>query len=118
MSSGGFYKYRCKNFYSHNCPNWVWVNNSPCATCIAEGRDAEEPFLPSSTTCQVNNVAPRIRDDILQDTFMEFVAPSDFGGSWILHDKSNGIIDDDQQSQTVPLRSSTMPSSYRAIARW
>lgn len=32
--SGGFYKYRCKNFYSHNCPNWVWVNNSPCATCI------------------------------------------------------------------------------------
>ncbi|KAH7303599.1 hypothetical protein B0I35DRAFT_402273, partial [Stachybotrys elegans] len=37
--SGGFYKYRCKYFYSHNCPNWVWVNNSPCASCLADGRD-------------------------------------------------------------------------------
>ncbi|OPB43140.1 hypothetical protein A0O28_0087760 [Trichoderma guizhouense] len=118
MSSGGFYKYRCKNFYSHNCPNWVWVNNSPCATCIAEGRDAEEQSLPSSTACQVNIVAPRIRDDILHDTFMESVAPSDVGESWILHDEGNGIIDNDEQPQTVPLRSSTMPSSYRAIARW
>ncbi|CAH0034977.1 unnamed protein product [Clonostachys rhizophaga] len=37
--SGGFYKYRCKYFYSHNCTNWVWVNNAPCASCLAEGRD-------------------------------------------------------------------------------
>ncbi|KAK3933646.1 hypothetical protein QBC46DRAFT_107294 [Diplogelasinospora grovesii] len=45
MSSGGFYKYRCKYyFYTHNCPNWVWVNNAPCASCLADGRDglAEE----------------------------------------------------------------------------
>ncbi|KAK3933498.1 hypothetical protein QBC46DRAFT_434149 [Diplogelasinospora grovesii] len=40
--SGGFYKYRCKYFYTHNCPNWVWVNNSPCASCLAEGRDADD----------------------------------------------------------------------------
>ncbi|KAL7783271.1 hypothetical protein V8C37DRAFT_406674 [Trichoderma ceciliae] len=46
MSSGGFYKYRCKNFYSHNCPNWVWVNNSLCATCMAEGRDTEAQSMP------------------------------------------------------------------------
>lgn len=32
--SGGFYKYRCKYFYTHNCQNWVWVNNAPCATCL------------------------------------------------------------------------------------
>ncbi|KAH0490507.1 hypothetical protein TgHK011_001974 [Trichoderma gracile] len=63
--SGGFYKYRCKNFYSHNCPNWVWVNNSPCATCIAEGRDAEEQLMLSSMVSH-GIVAPRIRDDILQ----------------------------------------------------
>ncbi|PKK48198.1 hypothetical protein CI102_6557 [Trichoderma harzianum] len=115
MSSGGFYKYRCKNFYSHNCPNWVWVNNSPCATCIV---NAEEQSLPSSTACQVDIVAPRIRDDILQDTFMESVAPSDVGESWILHDKGNDIIDNDELSQIVPLRNSAMPSSYRANARW
>ncbi|KAI2616292.1 hypothetical protein GGR54DRAFT_239080 [Hypoxylon sp. NC1633] len=39
--SGGFYKYRCKYFYTHNCPNWVYVNNSPCANCCAEGRDVD-----------------------------------------------------------------------------
>lgn len=32
--SGGFYKYRCKYFYTYNCPNWVWVSNSPCAPCV------------------------------------------------------------------------------------
>ncbi|KAI1209250.1 uncharacterized protein F4807DRAFT_460941 [Annulohypoxylon truncatum] len=38
-SSGGYYKYRCKYFLSHNCNNWVYVNGSPCANCCAEGRD-------------------------------------------------------------------------------
>ncbi|UKZ51462.1 hypothetical protein TrVGV298_005222 [Trichoderma virens] len=117
MSSGGFYKYRCKNFYSHNCPNWVWVNNSPCATCIAEGRDAEEQLLPISTASR-ESIAPRIRDDILQDTFMESAAPGDSGESWTLPNKGNGIVDDDQQPRTVTLASRTMPSSYRTIARW
>lgn len=32
--SGGFYKYRCKYFYTHNCTNWVYVNNAPCANCL------------------------------------------------------------------------------------
>lgn len=32
--SGGFYKYRCKYFYTHNCSNWVYVSNAPCATCL------------------------------------------------------------------------------------
>lgn len=32
--SGGFYKYRCKYFYTHNCNNWVYVNNAPCAHCL------------------------------------------------------------------------------------
>ncbi|KAK3364825.1 hypothetical protein B0T24DRAFT_537182 [Lasiosphaeria ovina] len=31
--SGGFYKYRCKYFYSQNCTNWVYVNGAPCAMC-------------------------------------------------------------------------------------
>ncbi|KAF8539365.1 hypothetical protein BDD12DRAFT_737315 [Trichophaea hybrida] len=31
--SGGYYRFRCKNFFTHNCGNWVWVNNSACAEC-------------------------------------------------------------------------------------
>ncbi|KAI0971035.1 hypothetical protein F4678DRAFT_461581 [Xylaria arbuscula] len=38
--SGGFYKYRCGYFYTHECPNWVYVNNTGCAECSAMGRDA------------------------------------------------------------------------------
>ncbi|KAI0817855.1 hypothetical protein GGR55DRAFT_43659 [Xylaria sp. FL0064] len=34
---GGFYKYRCKYFYTHECPNWVYVNNGSCAECSARG---------------------------------------------------------------------------------
>jgi hypothetical protein len=30
----GYYKFRCKNFYTHNCGNWVWMNNSACAECV------------------------------------------------------------------------------------
>ncbi|KAL1890616.1 hypothetical protein Sste5346_008132 [Sporothrix stenoceras] len=40
--SGGFYKYRCKYFMTHDCPNWVFVNYAPCADCCAAGRDADE----------------------------------------------------------------------------
>jgi hypothetical protein len=32
--SGGFYKYRCKYFLSHNCPNWVYCNGHACANCL------------------------------------------------------------------------------------
>ncbi|KAL2139557.1 hypothetical protein VTI28DRAFT_5038 [Corynascus sepedonium] len=40
--SGGFYKYRCKYFYTYNCPNWVYCNGHACAMCLAEGRDSAE----------------------------------------------------------------------------
>lgn len=32
--SGGFYKYRCKYFYTYNCSNWVYVSQAPCANCL------------------------------------------------------------------------------------
>ncbi|KAL7798211.1 hypothetical protein V8C37DRAFT_369106 [Trichoderma ceciliae] len=119
--SGGFYKYRCKNFYSHNCPNWVWVNNSPCATCIAEGKDAEERAFASSlvsSTVSREIVAPRVRDGILQYTIMELVAPSESGERWTLRDKGNGLVEDDQPPQTMPVTSGAMPSLHRIMARW
>lgn len=42
MSGSGYYRFRCKNFYTHNCENWVWVNNSPCAECVMEGKESTE----------------------------------------------------------------------------
>ena len=32
--SGGFYKYRCKYFYTKSCQNWVYVNGEACVTCL------------------------------------------------------------------------------------
>ncbi|KAL7819260.1 hypothetical protein V8C44DRAFT_354784 [Trichoderma aethiopicum] len=106
--SGGFYKYRCKNFYSHNCPNWVWVNNSPCATCIAEGRDAEEESMPS-TMGSHGIVALRIREDILQHAFTELMAPNDSQESCIPDAKGNGFGGDDQTPQDMTMASLVLP---------
>jgi len=30
---------------AYDCPNWVWMNNTPCANCVANGRDAAENVL-------------------------------------------------------------------------
>ncbi|KAJ2995023.1 hypothetical protein NUW58_g1388 [Xylaria curta] len=40
--SGGFYKYHCNNFYTHDCPNWVYVQATACAACAAGWLDADE----------------------------------------------------------------------------
>ncbi|KAM0454712.1 hypothetical protein ACHAO4_004525 [Trichoderma viride] len=116
-SSGGFYKYRCKNFYSHNCPNWVWVNNSPCATCIAEGKDTNERSQSSSMTSR-EIVTPRVRDGILQYTIAEFVAPIAAGESWTLHEKFNGIVDDAEPPEAPSVMGNGVPFSHRPKTLW
>jgi hypothetical protein len=42
--SGGYYKYRCKYWLTYNCPNWVWVNNAPCAHCLVCPVFLRSPF--------------------------------------------------------------------------
>lgn len=39
MSSGGYYKYRCKNFMNSavNCQEWVYVNGYYCGACTLKG---------------------------------------------------------------------------------
>lgn len=32
--SGNYFKHRCKNHYTENCGNWVWVANTACTACI------------------------------------------------------------------------------------
>ncbi|AEO71598.1 7e952ef6-2c31-4e97-8e91-ab519b523fa0 [Thermothielavioides terrestris] len=50
--TGGFYKYRCKYFYTHNCPNWVYCNGHACAMCLAEGREAADTEPAASAHAQ------------------------------------------------------------------
>ncbi|OAA46329.1 hypothetical protein NOR_03082 [Metarhizium rileyi] len=88
--SGGFYKYRCKYFYTHNCQNWVWINNAPCATCMAEGRDDEEFPVPGWVMSR-DIAVPRVQDGVLQYAMMELVAPSVAGDYWHLRDKTDRV---------------------------
>ncbi|KAK3946243.1 hypothetical protein QBC46DRAFT_3005 [Diplogelasinospora grovesii] len=91
--SGGFYKYRCKYFYTHNCPNWVWVNNAPCASCLAEGRDADENVSNSTAAPSApwrlgkEIYVPQVYDGTLQYTLMEIVATGESGNYWTLRHK-------------------------------
>ncbi|KAI0882293.1 uncharacterized protein GGS22DRAFT_191462 [Annulohypoxylon maeteangense] len=41
-SSGGYYKFRCKYFLTHNCNNWVYVNGSPCANCCEDEKPQDD----------------------------------------------------------------------------
>ncbi|KAI1851779.1 hypothetical protein JX265_011014 [Neoarthrinium moseri] len=91
MSSGGgggFYKYRCKYFYTHNCPNWVYVNNSACSSCCAEGRDMEIPPGPSRNSSR-DIFVPRAADGELYYTLMEMVNMDEASSDWTLRYKAN-----------------------------
>ncbi|KAI2471539.1 hypothetical protein F4781DRAFT_429228 [Annulohypoxylon bovei var. microspora] len=88
--SGGYYKYRCKYFYTHNCPNWVYVNNSPCANCCAEGRDVDggASEMPPSR-CSHDICVPRVEDGVVHYTLMEIVNTDETGNQWALRYKVN-----------------------------
>ncbi|KAI5860336.1 hypothetical protein GGS23DRAFT_233163 [Durotheca rogersii] len=86
--SGGFYKYRCKYFYTHNCPNWVYVNNSPCASCCAEGRDVDGAVVEMPTWRYSHDICvPRVEDGIMHYTLMEIVNIDESGSQWMLRYK-------------------------------
>lgn len=111
--SGGFYKYRCKYFYTHNCPNWVWVNNASCASCLAEGRDAGEelPMVGNSAWKMAKEICvPLIRDGALEYTLMEIVASDESGNDWTLRQKTP------QPTAYVPLTTRDTPDAVLSTA--
>ncbi|KAG4032910.1 hypothetical protein MFRU_006g03680 [Monilinia fructicola] len=82
-SGGGYYKYRCKYWLTYNCPHWVWVNNAPCAYCLADGRDDEH--IPTSQFKMSREICvPKFEDGNLYYTLMEIVASSDFDYGWVV----------------------------------
>ncbi|KAG6048448.1 hypothetical protein E4U39_007317, partial [Claviceps sp. Clav50 group G5] len=71
--SGGFYKYRCKYFYTHDCQNW------------AEGRDDEMAPVPVSMINRDISV-PCVHDGVLQYALMEVSAPTEPSDYWTVTD--------------------------------
>lgn len=105
--TGGYYKYRCKYFYSHNCPHWVWVNYAPCAHCLAEGRDSDiaitsSSFRPSPVVC-----VPALEDGTLQYILME-IATSNVDSGW------SSLTKKDAHNQPFP--ATTEPSAFCTAA--
>ncbi|CZS96535.1 hypothetical protein WAI453_010013 [Rhynchosporium graminicola] len=80
--SGGYYKYRCKYWMTYNCPNWVWVNNSPCAHCLADGRDSEIIKISAPFRVLREVFVPQFEDGMLLYTMMEIIAGSDLDSGW------------------------------------
>ncbi|OAA63073.1 hypothetical protein ISF_04949 [Cordyceps fumosorosea ARSEF 2679] len=91
MSSpgGGFYKYRCKYFFTFECKNWVWVNDTPCSTCLAMGRD-DEPYPASTLAAPRDIMAPHVNNGVLQYAHME-VAVSDQGEESLIFFRSKAL---------------------------
>lgn len=107
MSSGGggFYKYRCKYFYTHNCPNWVYVNNSPCANCCAEGRDSETSTAGLSRYSSRDIFVPKAADGIIKYTMMEMVNVDEASSDWSLRYKTA------QKPQLATITTSATPNA-------
>jgi len=84
--SGGYYKYRCKYWLTYNCPNWVWVNNAPCAHCLADGRDSDTAIVSSPFRISREVYVPQIENGSLHYIIMEIVAASDTDSGWAVKD--------------------------------
>jgi len=84
--SGGYYKYRCKYWLTYNCPNWVWVNNAPCAHCLADGRDSDTAVMSSPFRISREVFVPQIENGSLHYIIMEIVAASDTDSGWAVKD--------------------------------
>ncbi|KAK7746770.1 hypothetical protein SLS53_001958 [Cytospora paraplurivora] len=90
-ASGGFYTYRCKYFYTHNCTNWVYTNNAPCPSCLAQGRDTAEAPAPSQAwNIGVRDImVPSWQDGVFQQRIMEYVVTDPSSFQWNLRYKAN-----------------------------
>ncbi|CAH0028353.1 unnamed protein product [Clonostachys rhizophaga] len=89
--SGGFYKYRCKFFYSHNCTNWVWMNESPCAPCLAEGREETGEAMASRHPGTIEKDSYRTLGPEMQRLFFG-VAPNILNEIYFNEERSKCLI--------------------------
>ncbi|KAK1761236.1 hypothetical protein QBC47DRAFT_24318 [Echria macrotheca] len=86
--SGGFYKYRCKYFLTHDCNNWVYVNGAACAYCVADGRECmETEIAPAAPRFPRDIYVPQPCDGTLHYMLMEVVVEDGDGSNWYLRHK-------------------------------
>jgi len=104
--SGGYYKYRCKYFLSHNCPHWVWVNHAPCAHCLADGRDSDGAVIPGPFRLSREVYVPRIENGALHYIIMEITATSDADSGWTVRELPE---------QSFPAATGPSAVSYTAV---
>ncbi|KAI0099294.1 hypothetical protein GGR51DRAFT_535549 [Nemania sp. FL0031] len=103
---GGFYKFRCKYFLSHDCPNWVYVNGTACAQCSALGRDLEP--AASMTWYSPEVCVPRAEGGVLTYTLMEFEAAPTNNAS---HYSGVGHSTEGRTQSQVPTTTSALPGA-------
>jgi len=82
--SGGYYKYRCKYWLTYNCPNWVWVNDAPCAHCLADGRDSDTAVMPGHFRISREVYVPQFENGFLHYMVMGIIAGSDTDSGWVI----------------------------------
>ncbi|KAH6621242.1 hypothetical protein B0J18DRAFT_466847 [Chaetomium sp. MPI-SDFR-AT-0129] len=54
-AGGGFDRFKCKYWLTHNCPGTTYCNGHPCHMCMVSGRfsfDTEAPRSPSQSPRQ------------------------------------------------------------------
>ncbi|KAG9231806.1 hypothetical protein BJ875DRAFT_105525 [Amylocarpus encephaloides] len=85
--SGGYYKYRCKYFFTHNCPHWVWVHNAPCAHCLADGRDSEEAVIPTTFRLAHEIYVPQFENGAIQYIIFDIISNSPTDSGWTVKEK-------------------------------
>lgn len=104
--AGGYFKYRCKYFLTYNCPNWVWVNNAPCAHCLADGRDSDSIVsIPFRISREV--FVPQLKNGSIHYTIVEIVAAGDGDSGWVV----KGFT-----SQALPVATGPSAVSFGAMA--
>ncbi|KAI2622601.1 hypothetical protein GGS21DRAFT_494391 [Xylaria nigripes] len=96
--SGGYYRYRCKYFYTHDCPNWVYVNHTACATCSSQGRELE-PISAQISAMKYEICVPRVEAGVLYYTLVE------------VEDASTGVVTyKSTQICQLPMTTTALPS--------
>ncbi|KAI1736404.1 hypothetical protein F4680DRAFT_260277 [Xylaria scruposa] len=105
---GGFYKFRCKYFYTHECPNWVYVNNTACATCSAQGREIEPAASQAPDMgYPKQRCRPYGEEGELKYTLEVEIAPNDTTGVYMAVEYG----DDNQARAQVPTTTSALPGT-------
>ncbi|KAK2071869.1 hypothetical protein P8C59_006259 [Phyllachora maydis] len=87
--SGGFYTYRCKFWMTDGHHEMVYLADSVCANCLADGRESIDT-VPSQDVCNFPGQirVPRVSEGSLKYMPMELV-PGGPGASWQLREEVN-----------------------------